>query len=64
MNVRYHFIRDCIEAGHVSTEHVKSDENLEDPLTKSVPRTANEKFKKRVALSRTQLNSHKCLAEC
>lgn len=38
VDVMYHFIRECIVAGHTATEHVESHENLAECLTKPLPR--------------------------
>ena len=38
IDTRYHFIRDCIEDGRVIIEHVKTEDQLADILTKSLGR--------------------------
>ena len=39
IEVRYHFIRECIEAGKISVDYVSTDEQLADILTKPLGRT-------------------------
>jgi hypothetical protein len=36
IDVRYHFVRDIVEEGHISLAKVHTDENLADMLTKVV----------------------------
>ena len=36
IDTRYHYIRDCIEQGMVSVDHVGIDDQLADILTKSL----------------------------
>ena len=38
IDTRYHFIRDCVEDGRVVIEHVKTEDQLVDILTKSLGR--------------------------
>ena len=39
IEVRYHFIRECIEAGKISVDYVSTDEQLAVILTKPLGRT-------------------------
>jgi hypothetical protein len=36
--VRYHYIRHCIDAGKINVEHISTDEQLADILTKPLAR--------------------------
>jgi hypothetical protein len=39
IEVRFHFIRECIEAGKINVDYVSTDEQLADILTKPLGRT-------------------------
>nr|GEW25211.1 zinc finger, CCHC-type [Tanacetum cinerariifolium] len=38
INILYHFIRECVENGHINMEHVSGELQRADILTKSLPR--------------------------
>jgi hypothetical protein len=38
IEVRYHFIRECVTAGKINVEYVRTDEQLADILTKPLGR--------------------------
>ena len=38
IDIRYHFIRECVENGHLSVEHVSGELQRADILTKALPR--------------------------
>nr|GEX75304.1 zinc finger, CCHC-type [Tanacetum cinerariifolium] len=38
IDIRYHFIRKCVENGHINMEHVSGELQREDILTKALPR--------------------------
>jgi hypothetical protein len=38
INVRYHFIRECVEKNRVSVEHISTEAQLADILTKALGR--------------------------
>nr|GFA62053.1 ribonuclease H-like domain, reverse transcriptase, RNA-dependent DNA polymerase [Tanacetum cinerariifolium] len=38
IDIRYHFIRECIENGHINVEHVSGELQRADILTKALPR--------------------------
>nr|GEZ85051.1 ribonuclease H-like domain, reverse transcriptase, RNA-dependent DNA polymerase [Tanacetum cinerariifolium] len=38
IDIRYHFIRECVENGHINVEHVSGELQREDILTKALPR--------------------------
>ncbi|GKE73535.1 ribonuclease H-like domain, reverse transcriptase, RNA-dependent DNA polymerase [Tanacetum coccineum] len=38
IDIRYHFIRECVENGHINVEHVNGELQRADILTKALPR--------------------------
>ena len=42
IDVRHHFIREAIDNGHVELQHVNSEENTADALTKQLPQPPHE----------------------
>ena len=44
IDIRYHFIRDYVARNVISVQHVPSDDNVADALTKPMPRNKSEKF--------------------
>ncbi|GKE35761.1 ribonuclease H-like domain, reverse transcriptase, RNA-dependent DNA polymerase [Tanacetum coccineum] len=38
IDIRYHFIRECVENGHINVEHVSGELQIADILTKALPR--------------------------
>ena len=42
IDVRHHFIREAINNGHVELQHVSSEENTADALTKQLPQPPHE----------------------
>ncbi|GJR63270.1 zinc finger, CCHC-type containing protein [Tanacetum coccineum] len=38
IDIRYHFIRECVENGHINVEHVSGELQRADILTKALPR--------------------------
>nr|GEV63257.1 ribonuclease H-like domain, reverse transcriptase, RNA-dependent DNA polymerase [Tanacetum cinerariifolium] len=38
MDIRYHFIRECVENGHINVEHISGELQRADILTKALPR--------------------------
>ncbi|GJZ29117.1 zinc finger, CCHC-type containing protein [Tanacetum coccineum] len=38
IDIRYHFIRECIENGHINVEHISGELQRADILTKALPR--------------------------
>jgi len=37
IDTRFHFIRDCVEEGHIAVEFISSEEQRADALTKALP---------------------------
>nr|GEY24876.1 ribonuclease H-like domain, reverse transcriptase, RNA-dependent DNA polymerase [Tanacetum cinerariifolium] len=38
IDIRYHFIRECVENGHINVEHISEELQRADILTKALPR--------------------------
>nr|GEU99468.1 ribonuclease H-like domain, reverse transcriptase, RNA-dependent DNA polymerase [Tanacetum cinerariifolium] len=38
IDIRYHFIRECVENGHINVEHISGELQRADVLTKALPR--------------------------
>lgn len=45
IDIRYHFIRDCVERGDIKLEYVKTQEQRADTLTKALPIVKFEKMR-------------------
>lgn len=54
IDVRYHFVRECVENGEIVVEHVPSEEQRADPLTKAL---TSVKFE----VMREMLGVRKCI---
>ena len=48
IDIRYHFIRECIEDGKVDVDHVGTDEQLADILTKALGRVKFVELRQRL----------------
>lgn len=46
INVRYHFIRECLECGEICIKHVSGEEQRADILTKALSTARFEKMRK------------------
>lgn len=46
IDIRYHFIRECVERGQIKVEYVKTDEQRADTLTKALPIVKFERMRK------------------
>ena len=55
IDIRYHFIRECVERGEIMIKHINTEEQLADTLTKAM---STVKFEKMRALLGIQ-NLHK-----
>lgn len=45
IDIRYHFIRECVERGEIVLNHVRTDEQRADTLTKALPVVMFEKMR-------------------
>lgn len=45
IDIRYHFIRECVEWGEIIIKHVKTDEQRADVLTKAMSTVKFEKMR-------------------
>jgi hypothetical protein len=50
IDVKYHFVRSCVEDGKVEVEHVRTDEQHADILTKPLPRLWFLELKKKIGM--------------
>ncbi|GLB39961.1 putative reverse transcriptase (RNA-dependent DNA polymerase) [Lyophyllum shimeji] len=44
IDIRHHYLRECVENGDVHVNYIPSAENIADLLTKALPRPAHHKF--------------------
>lgn len=51
IDIRYHFIRDCVEKGAVEVEHISTDEQLADILTKALGRVKFLEFRLKIGVT-------------
>lgn len=50
IDLRYHFVREKVEAGDIDIEHVRTDDQLADILTKSLGRVKFQEMRKKVGV--------------
>jgi hypothetical protein len=50
IDVRYHFIRNCVETGQVEVEHVRTENQHADILTKPLSRFRFEELKEKISM--------------
>jgi hypothetical protein len=50
IDIRYHFVREAVEAGHIVAHYIPTDENLADIFTKALSRYKFEYFVKLLGL--------------
>jgi hypothetical protein len=50
IDIRYHFIRDCLEEGSISTSFIKTSDQLADILTKSLGRMKFQELRARIGM--------------
>lgn len=51
IDLRYHYIRECVEQGKVDIEHVHTDWQLADVLTKSLGRAKFTELRHKLGIS-------------
>ena len=54
IDLRYHYIRECVELGRVDVEHVRTGDQVADILTKSLGRTQFSELRHRLGISQVQ----------
>lgn len=50
IEIRYHFIRECVEQGRVFIDYVRTSEQLADALTKALGRLAFQELRRRIGM--------------
>lgn len=50
IDLRYHFIKDCVESGKISVEHVRTENQLADILTKSLGRVKFREMNEKIGM--------------
>ena len=51
MDIQHHFVREKVAEGQIQLEHVPTQDQIADGLTKPLPRDAFEKFRNALGLS-------------
>ena len=51
IGMRHHFLREKVEDGTISLDHVRSEENLADVLTKGLPKDVFEKHRENLGVT-------------
>jgi Reverse transcriptase (RNA-dependent DNA polymerase). len=54
IDIRYHFIRDCVQKGIIEVIHIPGIDNVADLLTKPLTRVIHEKWLERLRMDRGQ----------
>ena len=55
IDVRYHYVRECVESGTITIEHVASEDMPADILTKGLPIAKNQRCVGFLKMCATQL---------
>jgi hypothetical protein len=50
IDVRYHFVRECVEEGKLEVEHVRTEEQHADILTKPLARFRFQTLKEKIGM--------------
>ena len=50
IDIRYHFLRDCVQRGTIWLEYIQTDEQVADILTKALCRQSFVKFRDKLGL--------------
>jgi hypothetical protein len=59
--IKYHFIRDCVQQGVVKLEYISTDEQVAHILTKSLPRGKHVYFRDKMGVvGNTFLGKREC----
>ena len=54
IDLRYHYIRECVELGRVDVEHVRTGDQVTDILTKSLGRTQFSELRHRLGITQVR----------
>ena len=61
IEIKYHFIRDCVQRGAVKFEYISPDEQVANILTKSLPRGKHVFFRDKMGVMKnTFLGKREC----
>ena len=61
IEIKYHFIKDCVQKGAVKLEYIPTDEQVADILTKALPRGKHDYFSDKMGVVRnTFLGKREC----
>ena len=61
IQIRYHFIRDCVQWGAVKLKYISTDEQVADILTKSLPCRKHVYFRDKMGVVKnTFLSKREC----
>ena len=52
IDVRHHFLRDCVENGQFYLKYIRTDEQVADLLTKALPRAQFENLRSQIGVSK------------
>ena len=55
IDVRYHFVRECLTRGDIRIDYVRTEEQVADIFTKALSRELFKKFRARLVVSRSSL---------
>ena len=50
IDIRYHFLRDCVQRGTIRLEYIHTDEQVADVFTKALCRQSFVKFRHKLGL--------------
>ncbi|KAM3254169.1 hypothetical protein ACQJBY_047973 [Aegilops geniculata] len=50
IETRFHFIRECVQDGRIAVDHVHTDEQLADILTKALPRVKFQELREKLGM--------------
>ena len=51
IDIKYHYIRDCVEKGQVEVDHIRTREQIADALTKALGRVVFVKMRQKLGMS-------------
>jgi hypothetical protein len=56
IEIRYHFIRQCVENGNIDVQFVRTEDQLSDILTKSLARVQFQELRRRIGIIKVKDN--------